>query len=177
MSKYNKLPGLPDDSCDEKKTKMAISKLCCLPILMDNSAYKKQLSGLLSLEELLPMVQRNEIYQMLYMDELLNQLREYEPPEQYRDSKSPIDIIMEHQSNNPSFKAIRALMTYNRTGDFSQFFGLLFPGNPMLSMLLPMLGEKRNGVGGMESLLPVLMGNAGGNMDMGMLSSLLGNLS
>ncbi len=185
MSKYNKLPGLNEEEPIIKEApKIPISKLCCLPILMEGSkGYKQQLSNFMTLEELMPATQRMQIYQMMYMDKLLEELREYRPNiEPEEQPKNPMEVISKMDKSGSVSKMTNTLtkvMKYKETGDMSVLMELLAPNNPMLSMLMPMLsmqskGNSKGSGGGMnmmQSLLPMMMGQ---NPDM--LSSLLGGI-
>lgn len=175
MSKYNRLPGLKNEEPIVKEApKMPVSKLCCLPILMEgNKNYKNQLSSLMSLEELLPRVQRMQIYQMMYMDKLLNELKDYRPDIDTEPPKDPMEIIAKIDKSKKTVQMAETfskIMKYNQSKDMSVLMELIAPNNPMISMLLPMLSMgKGSSANMMESLLPMMMG--GGNMD---LSSILG---
>lgn len=180
MSKYNKLPGdfkeTAENAVITPPPKMPISKLCCLPVFMaENKNYRKQLNQIMSLEELMPKTQRLEIYQMMYMDKLLEQVREYRPQVEEQE-KDPIEIISKIDKTGKASKmaaTMSSMMKYKSTGDMSSLMSAFMPENPMMSMLLPMLqggmsggskGASNGGMGDMmQSILPMMMGQ---NSDM-----------
>ena len=160
MSKYNKLQNLNEPEPSKEETQTPISKLCCLPILMEGKGlYKSGLKNFLSIEELLPHSQRLQIYQMLYMEKLLEELREYDLPND-EVKTDPIDIMSKMDKTGKTAKQ----MKYRQSGDISLLAPLFAAKNPMLAMLLPMLSQKQsaNDADMLSALAPMML-NSGAN--------------
>lgn len=154
MSKYSRLPKPPEqEPVIKEPPKMPISPLCCLPILTDgNPNYKKQLHAFLSFEELLPTFQRLQVYQMLYMDELLSQLKEYRPRVDDKSQKTPMEVLT-NMDKTGTMNILSKIMKFQKTGDMSALLEIIAPENPMLSMLLPML----SGTGDINNMMSAFM--------------------
>lgn len=157
MSKYSRLPK-PKEQKENiaKSPKIPISPLCCLPILKDSSpSLNNQLQSFLSYEQIFPTFIRTQICQMMYMDELLSQLKEYRPTINDSPPKNPIDFLTEMDKSG-TMNTVSKIMKYRKTQDPSSLLEIVAPNNPMLSALIPMLSGGGDMSGMMNAFMPMM---------------------
>ena len=180
MTKYNKYPkpNIKKPTC-KQLIKNDVSPLCCLPILLGNSkGYENMVNSLDDIKTLLPLSQKMQIYQMLYMDNLMEKLQCYSP----KMESSNFDEIITNLGLADTMKKVSAFQKFSHTHNIKDLLCLI--DNPMVNMLLPFLdlsiGNANSMDNALSSLMPMLMGGGlptdmlGGNSSMlNMLSSIL----
>ncbi|MBQ9624697.1 MAG: hypothetical protein IJR47_01185 [Clostridia bacterium] len=158
MSKYKGLPSpKAEEKAEQKKAAPTpVSKLCCLPILLEGQkSYQQQMDKMLMFKELLPKEHRIGIYQMMYMSKLLEQIRN--TPYEEDEDVNPFEFVSKMDESGTA-EMFEKILRHQNGEDMSFLLSILEQQNPMLSLLLPML---QGGGGDFSSLLPFLMGNMG----------------
>lgn len=169
MTKYNHYPKKPEpqktppEQQKKRRQKLKISPACCIPVFMkDQPGYGRMLKSIREIKGFLPADKQTELGQIFYMDELLADMEDYTPPVEHTQPPDLKELIAQVDTGGKMTDTLGMLEAFSRfqqNQDMTQLLPYLIPGQPMLSMLLPMLQGGGASMGGdLMSLLPFLNG-------------------